>query len=69
MAKNSNNRNRGFADMDEEEQRAAASAGGKASSGKFGSSSRNVRKATKKGATARPTNAKRRGDQHSHYSE
>lgn len=58
--------NRGFASMDEEKQRAIASKGGQASSGKFEVGSKRASEAGKKGAAAQPTEAKRRGGENSH---
>lgn len=56
----SSSSNRGFAGMDEEKQRDIASQGGQASSAK-----QDMSKLGKKGAQAQPTEAKRRGGQHS----
>lgn len=52
---------RGFASMSESKQREIASKGGKASSAK-----QNMSELGKKGAAAQPTEAKRRGGEHSH---
>lgn len=62
MARGTNNR--GFASMDEDQQRAIASKGGKASSTK-----QNMSELGKKGAAAQPTEAKRRGGQNSHRNQ
>lgn len=60
MADNNTN-NRGFAAMDGDKQRDIAREGGKASSAK-----QDMSKLGKKGATAQPTEAKRRGGENSH---
>lgn len=57
--------NRGFASMDPDRQRAIASEGGKASSGKFEAGSKRASEAGKKGAAAQSIEAKRRGGAHS----
>ncbi|QIS14439.1 KGG domain-containing protein [Nocardia arthritidis] len=57
---------RGFAAMDPEKQRRIASQGGKASSGSFDNDPERARAAGRKGAAAQPTEAKRRGGEHSH---
>jgi len=53
--------NRGFASMDDDKQREIASKGGKASSAK-----QDMSELGKKGAAAQPTEAKRKGGEHSH---
>ena len=58
-----NTSNRGFANMDDSKQREIASKGGKASSAK-----QDMSELGKKGAAAQPTEAKRRGGEHSHQS-
>lgn len=57
---------RGFASMDEEQRRAIASKGGKASGGNFANDPERASAAGKKGAAAQPIEAKRRGGQNSH---
>jgi general stress protein YciG len=60
---------RGFAAMAEEDperQKQIASAGGKASGGKFEKGSRRASAAGRKGAQNQPTEAKARGGEHSH---
>jgi general stress protein YciG len=52
---------RGFASMDSAKQRAIASEGGKASSGKFETGSKRASEAGKKGAAAQSIEAKRLG--------
>jgi general stress protein YciG len=59
------NENRGFAGMDEEEQRRIASEGGKASGGNFANDPQRASEAGRKGAEAQPVEAKREGGQHS----
>ena len=56
-----NTSNRGFASMDDDKQREIAREGGKASSAK-----QDMSELGKKGAAAQPTEAKRRGGEHSH---
>lgn len=63
MADNTSS-NRGFAAMDEDKQREIASEGGRASSAK-----QDMSKLGKKGAAAEPTEAKRRGGEHSHQND
>ena len=58
--------NRGFASMSADRQREIASAGGRASGGRFKPGSKRASEAGKKGAAAQPTEAKRRGGEHSH---
>lgn len=53
--------NRGFASMDEDQQREIARKGGKASSAK-----QDMSELGRKGAAAQSTDAKRRGGEHSH---
>lgn len=60
--------NRGFASMDEQQQREIASKGGKASGGNFANDPERASEAGKKGAQAQPTEAKRRGGQNSRRS-
>jgi general stress protein YciG len=64
-----NNSGRGFASMDEDKQRAAASDGGSASGGNFKNDPKRASKEGKKGAKAQPTEAKRLGGQHSHQND
>lgn len=60
-----NTSNRGFASMDDEQQREIASKGGKASAGQnLDNADRS--EAGRKGAAAQPTEAKAKGGQHSH---
>ena len=61
-----NTSNRGFASMSEEQQRAIASKGGKASGGNFKNDPERASEAGKRGAAAQPTEAKRRGGENSH---
>lgn len=61
-----NTSKRGFASMDEDKQRAIASKGGKASGGNFAHDRERASEAGKKGAASQPTEAKRRGGEHSH---
>ena len=60
------NSNRGFASMDDQKQRDIASKGGSASGGNFKNDPQRASEAGKKGAEAQPTEAKRRGGEHSH---
>ena len=64
MADDNNTSNRGFAAMDEDRQREIASKGGRASSAK-----QDMSKLGKKGAAAQPTEAKRKGGEHSHRND
>lgn len=64
-----NTSNRGFASMDEDKQREIASKGGKASGGNFKNDPQRASEAGKKGAQAEPTEAKRRGGEHSHQND
>jgi general stress protein YciG len=64
MADKNNTTNRGFASMNEDKQREIASKGGKASSAK-----QDMSALGKKGAKAQPTEAKRRGGEHSHQND
>lgn len=64
MADNNSTSNRGFKAMNEDKQREIASKGGKASSEK-----QDMSKLGKKGAEAQPTEAKRRGGEHSHQND
>lgn len=61
-----NTSNRGFASMSDDKQRDIASKGGQASGGQFKEGGRKAKEAGKKGAEERPTEAKRRGGEHSH---
>jgi hypothetical protein len=61
MAKNDNTSKRGFAAMNDNEQRDIASQGGKASSSK-----QDMSKLGKKGAAAQPREAKVEGGRNSH---
>jgi general stress protein YciG len=61
--------NQGFASMSEEERKAIASKGGKASGGKFEEGSERASKAGRKGAEAQPVEAKRRGGENSHKND
>jgi uncharacterized protein len=58
--------NRGFASMDDQQQRDIASKGGSASGGNFKNDPKRASEAGKKGAKAQPTEAKRRGGENSH---
>ena len=58
--------NRGFASMDPNKQREIASKGGRASGGNFANDPARASVAGREGAKAQPTEAKRRGGQHSH---
>lgn len=69
MADNDNTSKRGFASMDEEKQRKIAREGGKASGGNFRNDPGRASKEGKKGAEAQPTEAKRRGGEHSHQND
>lgn len=60
---------RGFASMDENKQKEIASKGGKASGGNFANDPERASAAGRKGAEAEPTEAKRRGGEHSHDNE
>lgn len=60
--------NQGFASMDEDQRREIASEGGQASGGSFKKGSKRASEAGRKGAEAQPTEAKRRGGQHSRRS-
>jgi hypothetical protein len=60
---------RGFASMDENKQKEIASKGGKASGGNFANNPERASEAGRKGAEAEPTEAKRRGGEHSHDNE
>lgn len=60
------NDNRGFASMDEDQQRAIANEGGQASGGNFKNDPQRASEAGKKGAKAQPTEAKQRGGHNSH---
>ncbi len=64
-----NTSNRGFASMDSDKQREIASMGGKASGGNFAKDHERASKEGKKGAEAQPTEAKRRGGEHSHQND
>jgi general stress protein YciG len=61
-----NTSNRGFASMSEDKRKELASKGGQASSGSFEKGSSRASSAGKKGAEAQPTEAKRKGGEHSH---
>ncbi len=61
--------NRGFASMDEEQQRRIASQGGKASGGSFDNDPQRASEAGRKGAEAQPREAKQRGGEHSHQND
>ena len=60
------NDKRGFASMDEDKQKEIASKGGQASGGNFANDPKRASEAGKKGAKNEPTEAKRRGGEHSH---
>ena len=60
---------RGFASMDPAKQREIASKGGRMSSGNFAHDRQRASEAGKKGAAAQPTEAKRRGGEHSHLND
>ncbi|HEY5805772.1 MAG TPA: general stress protein [Candidatus Saccharimonadales bacterium] len=64
-----NTGSRGFASMDEDKQREIASKGGRASGGNFANDPARASRAGRKGAEAQPTEAKRRGGQHSHRND
>jgi general stress protein YciG len=61
--------NRGFASMDEDQQREIASKGGKASGGNFANDPERASEAGKKGAAAQPTEAKALGGKNSHRND
>jgi hypothetical protein len=63
MADN-NSSNRGFAAMDDNKQHDIAKKGGEASAAK-----QDMSKLGKKGAAAQPTEAKRKGGEHSHQND
>lgn len=67
MARNTGNR--GFGSMDPDKQREIASKGGRSSGGNFANDPERASRAGKKGAEAQPTEAKRRGGQHSRRGE
>lgn len=56
---------RGFASMDEKQQREIASKGGQASPGNFAHDKARASEAGKKGAAAQPTEAKAKGGRNS----